>query len=134
MPYPKKFDDPYVTSVRLERLERKIAKALHIDLSDALRFGLNITIKDRIASGDPFVTSEVLEDFKIIEAAAIKDLEGYIRLKNTEQVTLDKMVELRKEAEKGQELIEVYDRGTEEYIHIPENQFDPEWHIKRVAA
>jgi len=134
VPYPKKFDDPYVTSVRLERAERKIAKSLHIDLSDALRFGLNIIIKDRIASGDPFVTSQVLEDFKAVEAAAIRDLEGYIRLKNTEQTTLDKMVELKKEAEKGQEMIEVYDKGVEAYVHIPKNQFDPEWHIVRVPV
>jgi hypothetical protein len=88
-------------------------------------------IKDRIIEGDPRVTLEILEQFKEIEARDLQDLERYIRLKNSEQTTLDKLLEIKKEVQKGEEIIEVYDKGEEAYIHIRKSQFDPEWHTLR---
>lgn len=123
-----------MTAISVERQEWKIAHALGIRLSDALRLGLNFMIKDRIIEGDRRLTSEILEQFKEIETRDLQDLERYIRLKRDEQTTLDKMVEIKKEVQKEEELIEVYDKGEESYIRIKKNQFDPEWHTIRSEA
>jgi len=123
-----------VTAVSVERQEWKIAHALGIRLSDAVRLGLNFMIKDRIIEGDRRLTPEILEQFKEIETRDLQDLERYIRLKRDEQTTLDKMVEIKKEVQKEQELIEVYDRGEETYIRIPRSQFNPEWHTLKESA
>jgi predicted transcriptional regulator len=113
-----------VTAVSVERQEWKIAKALDIHLSDAVRLGLNFMIKDKIVSNDRRLNPEILEQFKEIELRDLKDLERYIRLKKEEQTTLDKMVEIRKEAGKEDELIEVWDMDSESYIRIPKSQFE----------
>ena len=133
MPARKTFFDRYTTGVNVERSEWTLAHSLGIHLSDALRLGLNFMIKDRIIEGDPRVTLEVLEQFKEIEARDLQDLERYIRLKNSEQTTLDKMLEIKKEAQNEEEIIEVYDKGEEAYIRIPKSKFDSEWHIPREA-
>ena len=133
MPARKIFFDRYVTAVSVERQEWKIAKSLDIHLSDAARLGLNFMIKDRIVSNDRRITPEILEQFKEIEVRDLQDLERYIRLKKEEQTTLDKMVEIRKETQSEDEMIEVYDKGEETYVRIPKKSYDPEWHTIRAV-
>lgn len=122
-----------MTAVSVERQEWKIAKALDIHLSDAVRLGLNFMIKDRIVSNDRRLNPEILEQFKEIELRDLRDLERYIRLKKEEQTTLDKMVEIRKEVGKDEEMIEVWDIDSESYIHITRRQYlqNPEaWKVR----
>jgi antitoxin component of RelBE/YafQ-DinJ toxin-antitoxin module len=131
MPAHKTFFDRYVTAVSVERQEWKIAQALGIKLSDAVRLGLNFMIKDRIIDSDRRLTPEILEQFKEIETRDLQDLERYIRLKKEEQTTLDKMVETRKEATKEEEMVEVYDKDEESYITITKRLYaeHPEWYV-----
>ena len=131
---PKKYRDKYVTTISMERQEKEIADVLGILLSDALRLGLNFAIKMRIVDDDRRITPEILEQFAEIEKRDLLDLQAYIRLKSHEQQTLDKILELKKEAQKEDELIEVYDRGEEAYIRIPKSQFNLEWHTIRSTA
>ena len=133
MPALKKYRERYITSVAIERSERDIAEALKIPLSDALRLGLNFAIKMRISDNDSRVTPEILEQFAEIELQDLQDLKAYIRLKNEETETLQKMVEIKKETKKDEEIITVWDDAIEEYIQIKRSQFDPQWHTIRKA-
>ena len=134
MPPPKKYIDAIVTTMRLERKSKKIADALGILLSDSLAIGLNCQIRMRINDDDSRVTPEIIQDYKDLELQSIKEIEGYIRLKNAEQTTLEKMIGIKKEAQKDEELIEVWDRGEDAYIRIKKSQFDPTWHTLREGS
>ena len=130
----QKYQDRYTTAVSMERKLHRVAKALNIEFSEALEAGLQFYIRMRISDNDRRLTPELLQDFKDIQFKNLKVLEAYIRLKSEEQQTLDKMIEIKKEVQNEEELIEVYDRGEETYIRIPRSQFNPDWHTIRGTA
>lgn len=129
MPAAQKYQDRCTTAVNMERKLHKIAKALHIEFSDALAAGLHFYIRMRISDNDKRLTPELLQDFKELEFKNIKELETYIRLKTEEQKTLDMVAESQKEPD----LITVYASDIEAVIRIPESEFDPRYHSKRAV-
>ena len=128
-----KYQDRYTTAVSMERKLHRVAKALKIEFSEALEAGLQFYIRMRISDNDRRLTPELLQDFKDIQFKNVKVLEAYIRLKSEEQQTLDKILEMEKEVQKEQEIIEVWDRGEETYIRIPRSRFNPESHVLKGA-
>jgi len=129
MPAQRKYLDRYITSISLERIERDIAQSLGIYLSDALRIGLNVMINTRITDGDARVTPEIITEFIDIQRKDAEDFKAYIRLQDAAQQTLEKIAELRKEAQKPKEMVRVWDTVHERYIHIPSDRVDPLTHI-----
>jgi 16S rRNA G1207 methylase RsmC len=131
MAYPSKFRDAYTTSVRIEKQARKLADILDIQLSDALKIGLNVMIKSEISNQNKKITPEFLKEFLEIEEYDLKDLQAYIHLKREQQSTLENIAEMQKEATKQDEIIEVWDDVAEAYIHIRQSEFNANFHQVR---
>jgi hypothetical protein len=134
LPAPKKYDNPVITTLRLERESKKIADALHISLADSLAIGLSCQIRMRINDEDPRVTAEIIRSFRELETKDLSQIEDYVRVKKAEQVALDHYVELKKESERPERSIVVYASDIEETIEIPESQFDSRYHTRKGAS
>jgi hypothetical protein len=126
---PRKFLDPFTTSVRMERKVRQIAEALGIELGDALWAGIQVMAQVRMEDKDPRVTAQVLEDLVALRNQDTRRIETYIRIEQGIQSTLQRMQETADEARKPKELVRVWDRAREAYIQIPVDEVNPEWHI-----
>ncbi len=132
MPFERKLIDPYTTSVRVEREERRIANRLHIKLSDALHLGLKILIDLEFENAtNPGVTSDLLESWKRIRDKDSEDLRIYIKIEKERQTLIDKYLQQQEVLAQGEKLIRVWDHGEEKYRIIPESQFEPEWMVKQ---
>jgi hypothetical protein len=126
---PRKFLDPFTTTVRIEKKVRQIAEVLGIELGDALWAGIQVIAQVRIEDKDPRITVQVLEDLITLRNQDTKRIETYIRIEQGIQSTLQKMQETIDEARKPKELVRVWDRAREAYIQIPLDEVNPEWHI-----
>lgn len=117
--------------VSVEEQEKEIAQAMGITMAEALQIGIYVLIEDRIQQEkpDPHITPELIQDYIALKNTHYAEVESYIRLKHREQQTLDKVLEMRKEAQSDEEIIEVWDTSIDDYIKIRRNQFDPEWHL-----
>ena len=129
MSRPRKFIDPFVTTIRIEKKTRQIAESLGIELGDALWAGIQVMAQVRIEDQDSRVTAQVLEDLVALRKQDTHRIETYIRIEQGIQATLDKMQEKAAEARKPKEMVRVWDKGSESYIRIPKDEIDPEWHI-----
>lgn len=132
MPFERKLVDPYTTSVRVEREERRIANRLHIKLSDALHLGLKILIDLEFENAtNPGVTSDLLDSWKRIRDKDSEDLRIYIKIEKERQTLIDKYLQQQAVLAQGEKMIRVWDHGEEKYRTIPESQFEPEWMVKQ---
>jgi len=105
----KKYFERYDTAVSVEKKEFDLTRTLGITLSDALRLGIYSMVQTMISQQDQKITSAILEQFVEIQKRDMEDLKAYIRMQDSAQKTLDKMIEMKKEEEKPKDLIKVWD-------------------------
>jgi len=122
----RKYAHRYTTAVSMEQVEKDLCESLGIEHPDAHRIGLHVLIEQRIIDADSRVTPEIIEQFAELKKTLYKDFQAYIRLQDTAQTTLQT---LKITVGEQQELIRVYDKGEEAYIHIRKEQFNPEYQI-----
>lgn len=84
MPYPKKYRDPYTTSVRLERTLKNMAERMNppIELSTALAFGLSFMIDDRLLNSKtpPKIPPELLAEYIALKEQEHQEIVAYLNL------------------------------------------------------
>lgn len=126
----------YVTSVRLDRAEVTIARALKIKLPSAFKLGLKILVDLEIEKGNKILDPSILNAWKNLREKEIEEISTFLSTEKQRHKTLSNILDRYKEEERKRNgnLIEVWDRGEEKYIKIPESSFDPQWHIRQTVS
>lgn len=129
MAYPRKYRDPYTTSIQMERGLHELAARLNIKLSDALAIGFAVMVKSMIAEGSPLIDQAVLREFLELEKKELAGLRAYVRLQEAAQQTLEDVAALKAKEAAADRKVRVWDRATEEYTLIRAMDFDASMYI-----
>ena len=124
MAYPKKFRDPYTTSIQMERILHGLAQRLNIKLSEALAIGFSVMIKSMIADESPLLDDAALKEFLELEKITLAGIKAYIRFQEQAQKTLGDLAEMKAAQKKADRQIKVWDPNTEAYVFIPRSRWD----------
>jgi hypothetical protein len=129
----RKFAQSFVTSVRCERKVAELADAMDIPLGDALTKGVLYTAEFKLEHEPDKYSSATHELFLALQKKNLDELSEWLGIQKIHQKRIAEFAEVKARAEQPPKMILVYASDIEETIEIPEDQFDPRYHTRKVV-
>jgi len=130
----RKFAVSAVTSVRCEQKAIELADGLDITLSDALMKGILLIAEFKLEHEPGKYTTASHDLFLALQKKNLDEFTEWLGIERLHQTRIAEYAEVVRKRETPQKKIMVYAKDLEDTIEIPEDQFDPEWHVKKVVS
>lgn len=128
----RKFAQSTVTSVRCEHKMLVLADGMGITLSDALIKGILYTAEFKLEHDPDKYTSEMHNLFLVLQKKNLDELSEWLGIQKIHQKRIAEFAQLQEEKARPAPLIWVYSPDDEKTVQIPEDQFIPGYHIRRL--
>ena len=111
----------------------ELADSMDITLSDALMKGILLSAEFKLEN-EPEKYSAVTHDlFLALQKKNLDEFTEWLGIQKLKQQKIAEFTEIKRQSESPKKKIRVYARDLEQTIMIDEEQFDPEWHTKKVV-
>ena len=133
MPYPKQYEDPYTTTVTMERDMFALAKKAKILLSRCLAVGMMVMFETEMEADNTAWTADMVAEYRKIKDRDLQKIEEFIRVEKKKDKAVAAIHDKVKAVEAADnELIEVYDEIDERRKLVKPSEFRPDY-MKRLV-